>query len=190
MKTRNLFLTATLGLATLAGSATAVDVNGEMRRRTANAERLTRISPAIRPKIAAVLSDLEGHGYRPLIDVGVWRSPAEQRAKVRAGYSKTLYSFHTCTAPGGKAASLAADITDHRWFWNSPRPFWLVLAAAADGHDLTTGIYWGLSQAQRQRIHDAIARRDWNAKVALGWDTAHTESPRFRVRRDGSCGPR
>lgn len=156
-------------------TAKAVDVNGEAQRRDNNAQRVARMSPYMQPKVKAVISDLEHHGHRPAIDGAVWRSPAEQRALVAKGYSTVLYSFHNCSTPAGKPDSLAADITDAPLFWNASKGYWLKLASSAESHDLTTGIYWGLSQANRAKIHTAVARRDWNAPVSLGWDTAHVE---------------
>src|SRR3954470_182169 len=50
----------------------------EQCRKQQNKEMLVRIDKTIRPGVAAVISDLERQGQRPLIDKGVWRSPAEQ----------------------------------------------------------------------------------------------------------------
>jgi len=170
-------LAAVLALSTMAGTAKAVDVNGEIRRHDNNAARLTKLNPYMRPKIAGVLADLETHGYRPEIEAEVWRSPAEQARKVAQGYSQTLFSFHTATTRDGRPDSLAADIVDVRYgdTPHTPTPYWLTLAAVAESHRLTTGIYWGLSQIARKRIHAAIQGRNFNAKVATGWDTAHCE---------------
>lgn len=168
-------------LATLAGSARAIDQQGELQRHRDNTERLQLMNPGIRPKIRAVLTDMEHHGYRPLIDAGVWRSAAQEAAKKASGVSKVSYGFHNCTTPAGKPDSLAADITDNRWFWGSPTPFWLTLAGSAESHDLTTGIYWGLSQTNRNKIHAAIKAHDWDAHVSLGWDTAHVQPANFSI---------
>lgn len=168
-------------VSTLAGTAKAVDTHGELVRKQANTERLQLINPGMRPKVAAVIGDLEQHGYRPLIDKGVWRSQAEQAKKVAQGVSTVYYSYHNVTTPDGRPDSLAADITDNRWFWSSPKPFWLTLAGAAEAHGLTTGIYWGLSQADRNKIRQAIKVRNWNANVPLGWDAAHVEPANFTI---------
>lgn len=132
--------------------------------------------PYMRPKVRAILNDLEAHGWQPIIDPGVHRTPAEQLEKFKAGYSKVKYSYHNVTGKDGTPESLAADIVDVRYAWNSPKSFWLMLAAAAESHGLDSGIYWGLTNAQRQVIHTAIAKRDFNnPKIPLGWDTAHVE---------------
>lgn len=168
-------------VATLATTAKAVDTHGELVRKQDNAERLQLINPGMRPKVKAVISDLEQHGYRPLIDKGVWRSAAEQARKKAAGVSQVSYSYHNVTTPDGRPDSLAADITDNRWFWQSPKPFWLTLAGSAESHGLTTGIYWGLSQANRNRIRQAIKVRNWDAPVQIGWDAAHVEPANFTI---------
>lgn len=159
----------------LIGSAKAVDVGGELKRGRDNTARLARMHPAMQPKVRAVLSDLEAHGYRPLIDGQVHRTPAQQAALVRKGHSKTYYSFHNVTGKNGRAESLAADITDARWAWQSGHVFWLKLSASAYSHNLGTGIDWGLSTTQRERLREAIRRRNFKYRGALGWDTAHVQ---------------
>jgi hypothetical protein len=150
-------------------------VNTADRQKT-NAARLQKIDYALRPKVRAVISDLEGHNWQPLIDASVWRSPAQQLEKFNKGYSKVKWSYHNATTPDGKAAALAADITDARWGWDSPRAFWLQLAASARAHNLHSGIYFGLSKAQRAALDVVISSRDFeNRRVATGWDEAHVE---------------
>lgn len=144
-------------------------------RNLVNETRLKKISPSIRAKVAAVLTDLEGHGFQPLIDAQVWRSPAEQAALKKKGYSKVSYSFHNCTTKDGRPDSLAADITDARYGWDSPKKFWLMLAASAEAHGLNSGIYWGLPQSKRNEIRKAIKERNFNQNLSLGWDVAHVE---------------
>lgn len=153
-------------------------LTGEQIRTRDNEARLQKINPALRPKVAAILADLEEHKYQPLIDSGVWRSPSQQAAKVRAGVSKTLFSHHTATTKDGKPDALAADITHKPWGWantKANRTFWLKLASSAQAHGMTTGIYWGLSQANRNKIKAAIKAKNWNYSGPLGWDTAHAE---------------
>jgi hypothetical protein len=145
---------------------------------------LQRINPKLRPKISAILTDLEGHGDQPIIDAGVYRSPGEQLAKFRDGYSKIRWSFHNATDRHGKADALAADITDARWGWDSPQSFWLRLAASAQAHGLESGIYWGLRADQRAAITAAIAARNWTpGNISLGWDVAHVQVKGISLRQ-------
>lgn len=168
---------AILTLATVITGAHATAVYGEAQRKADNTSRVAKLNPYMQPKVKAILTDLESHGYRPLIDNGVWRTPAQQAAKLAAGVSTVSYSFHNASK-AGKADSLAADITDIRWGWDnetSHKDFWLKLAASAESHNLTTGIYWGTSDANRKAIHAALAKRNWAAPISLGWDQAHVE---------------
>lgn len=176
------FLSLAVITLTIGSTATAANVYTEQRRNNDNAARLQKLNPYMRPKVRAVLDDLEGHGHRPLIDAAVWRSPAEQAALVRKGHSKVYYSYHTANSCDGKpkpctpkADSLAADITDVRWFWQSPKPYWIKQARSAEAHNLTTGIMWGLSTTNRAKLRKAIDTRNFNYTGPLGWDVAHVE---------------
>lgn len=154
----------------------------DTERQKLNKERLQKMHVLMRPNIAAILADLEAAGWQPIIDQGVYRTPAEQAQKVAQGVSTVYYSYHNVTDPGGVPASEAADITDVRYGWNPPKHYWLELAGAAENQGLETGIYWGLSPAARKQIHTAIAQHDWKASVSLGWDTAHVQPPQSKFR--------
>ncbi len=145
-------------------------------RHALNHKRLQLINPKLRLKVAAVLSDLESHADCPYIDSGVWRSPAEQMAKYRAGVSKVKWSFHNANDRRGQPDALAADITDARFGWDSPLSFWLRLAASAQAHGMESGIFWGLTSGQRAAITAAIAARNWTpGNISTGWDPAHIQ---------------
>jgi hypothetical protein len=172
-----------LVLTALASTATAANLNADLVRKSNNETRLLKLNPYMRPKVAAVVSDLERHGLKPLIDGAIFRTPAEQAALVRKGHSKVLYSYHNANSCDGrprpcnpKADALAADIVDGQLFWKAGTPFWLKLASSAESHDLESGIYWGLSQAKRQTIRNTIRAKRWNDRPVLGWDTAHVEA--------------
>lgn len=148
----------------------------EARREKSNKDRLLKMYPVQQRRVAAVLRDMEAHDYRPLIDAQVYRSAAQQADLVRRGHSKVYYSFHNVTGKGGKPESLAADVVDAAKLWDADRAFWLKLNSSALAHSSTTGIAWGLSTAQRQRLALAIATREWNYNGPLGWDTAHVQA--------------
>lgn len=145
------------------------------QRHAVNAARVQLMHPKLRAKILAIICDMEGKGWQPIIDVGVYRTPAEQAEKKRLGFSKVSYSFHTVTGANGVPESLAADIVDVRYQWNAPSKYWLQLAACAEAHGMQTGIRWGLSTPKRAVINTLIRLKNWDAKFALGWDAAHTE---------------
>jgi hypothetical protein len=145
-------------------------------RQARNYLLLQRITPGLRLKIQSILRDLEGHDDQPLIDTGVWRSPAEQMQKYRQGLTRVKWSFHNATSKDGQPDALAADITDSRYAWDSPLSFWLRLAASAQAHQMESGIYWGLNAAQRALISDAIRLRQWTpGNITRGWDPAHVQ---------------
>lgn len=147
-----------------------------------NEQRLKLISPSIRSHVAAIIKDMEYAGWQPMIDSGVYRTPAEQAKKKAQGYSKLSYGFHNVTDKDGTPASLAADIVDARFLWKDtcPRKYWMQLAAAAENQGLQTGIYFGLSRRQKDAIHTALGEKMWDANVTLGWDTAHVEPWQWR----------
>lgn len=152
----------------------------ELRRVRLNSERLLKMNPIQGRRVAGVIRDLESHQLRPLIDGAVFRTPAEQAALVRKGYSKTYFSFHNAYRLDPKTRrvlpdSLAADVVDADRLWNVDRSFWLKLNSAALAHGSTTGIAWGLSTVNRQRLALAIATKEWHYKGPLGWDTAHVQ---------------
>lgn len=127
----------------------------------------------MRPKVAAVLHDLEMHHWKPLIDGAVHRSPEQQRALVNAGRSKVMFSFHNCTSRTGTPESLAADIVDQRYGWEPPRLYWLHLAASALAHDLNSGIFFGLRGREAELRRALEAGRFDIGSTSLGWDPAH-----------------
>ena len=146
----------------------------EKDRLALNQQRLTEMYPTFRTRAQAVLNELQGYGLRPRI-YQAWRSPSDQMAAYRAGYSQVMYGFHNVTAADGTKQALAADIIDDDNPTSLKLPYLLHLIAAAENNGLTTGIYWNLSDANVAAIHAAVAAKDWNAKVHVGWDPTHVE---------------
>jgi hypothetical protein len=124
----------------------------DARRTKQNQDMLLKIDRSIRPAVAAVLKDLEKQGQRPLIDGGVWRSPAEQLEKFKHGFSKVRWGFHCATTKDGKPDSLAADIVDANKMWNASREFWLRLGASAVAHNLGWGGFFGLPKHMKDGL--------------------------------------
>lgn len=149
--------------------------NEEHSRREQNSARLLKLHPAMRPKIVTVLHKQELYGWKPLIDVSVFRTAAEQQKMVERGVSHVRYSFHNVSDKNGKPQSLAVDITDQRYGWESPRKFWLQLGAAYTDVGLHWGGFFGLKN-RTQALRDRLKARDWESPdIALGWDLAHGE---------------
>lgn len=116
-----------------------------MTRQERNSAALKQLHPVFRPKVIAVISDLEGHGWRPLIpkDSG-WRSRARQAELKAEGHSTVTFSFHCAFEPGGIPASLAADVVDERHLWDLPDDhlYWKHLGSSARAHKLIWGGAW------------------------------------------------
>lgn len=152
----------------------------ENERRKLNADRLALIDVSIRPKVAAVISQLESRDLHPLIAKDVHRSPARQRELYNAGRTKVLWGFHNATVPGSKPpvpGSLAADIVDADLAWNASVRFWLELGCAARDHGLGWGGFFGLSAPQMDRLKRLFDRHElWGQKVQFGWDPAHIQT--------------
>ena len=65
----------------------------EEQRKERNTQRLTECNPIFRRKIAAILADLEGHGWRPRIQEA-WRSPTRQKQLLADGFTKVGWGMH------------------------------------------------------------------------------------------------
>jgi uncharacterized protein YvpB len=146
----------------------------EQDRQARNTQKLAEMYPTFRTRAAAVVKELEGYGYRPRIQEA-WRSPSDQLAAFRSGHSQLMYGLHNVTATNGAKEALAADIIDDNNPLSINLPFVLHLLAAAENNGLTSGVYWNLSDVNVAAIHTAIATKNWNAKVHIGWDPMHVE---------------
>lgn len=152
-----------------------MDAATDLERREKNTARLKKLHPAMRPKISRVLEEMEAAGWKPIIDAHVHRTREEQAQMVRNGVSKVSFSFHNATARNGAPESLAVDITDARYGWDSPRKFWLMLGASYLRQGLNWGGFFGL-KGRTQALRDRLKIRDFVAPgIALGWDVAHGE---------------
>jgi hypothetical protein len=146
----------------------------EANRRARNDSMLGELYPAFRVRVQALLKALENDGYRPRIQEA-WRSVADQLADYQAKRSAVQYGFHNVTSADGTKESLAADIYDDD---NpvSPNPDYILhLAAEAQSNDLISGVRWGLSDEDSALIDVALANKNWDAKVKIGWDPLHVQ---------------
>lgn len=148
----------------------------EASRKSNNSAKINQLHRPLRVKVLAVLSDLEGHGYRPRIQEA-YRTPADQLEDYNKGTSHLKFGFHNITYPTGLPASCAADIyNDDMPLADVPNhPFFLMLASSAESHGLVSGIYWGLKQNQRDIIKRAIEAKGWNTVYRVGFDPYHIQ---------------
>ena len=146
----------------------------EERRRARNAARLDQLHPAFARRVRAIIDGLESEGLRPRIQ-DAWRDPAAQLRAYQRGRSRLRFGFHNLTGLDGEPESLAADILDDDHPAREGVSYLLRLAAAAEAHQCTTGIRWGLPARLRAGIDEAIASRSWEAALKIGWDPCHVQ---------------
>lgn len=131
-----------------------------------------------RAKVEATLQTLAEKGERPKV-FEAKRTEAQQREKVRKGYSKTMASYHL--KRGGDGGGMACDIADAKKGWNGSKRFWLLLGANCLARGMSWGGLFGLDQSQREAVKSAIDRArkaGWPQshaayQVPIGWDPAH-----------------
>jgi len=140
-----------------------------------NKDRLAELYPLFGLRVQQVIHTLEDKKIRPRIQ-DAWRSPADQLKAFKDGHSKVKFGFHNVTSAAGKAEALAVDMLDDDAPTSASKSYLLQLAAAAEDAGLVTGIRWGVPKPKLVKaIDDAIAAKDWNAHVKIGWDPTHIE---------------
>lgn len=119
------------------------------------AELLNQCHPVFRLALLKVLADLRAKNWQPEIRELI-RTPEQQKAKMKAGYSKTMRSWHVPSTYGklptedGRVQEVngqAADIVDRRYAWGGPAAnlnfqFWKDLGAAAQKFGCSWGGNW------------------------------------------------
>ena len=146
----------------------------EAARKERNRERLTECFPKFAGKIGAVIKAMEDQGFRPRIQAA-HRTIADQKKAVEGGFSKVLFGFHNVTGKDGKPEALAVDLLDDDKPLSPNREYLIRLAATADAQGLQTGIFFGLPQALRRGLSQAIADLDFNPGIKIGFDPTHVE---------------
>lgn len=146
----------------------------EQQRQQRNAERLLELYPTFRSRIVKVITDLEAIDVRPRIQEA-YRSPEDQLKAYNSGHSKLKFGFHNVTGPNGQKESLAVDMLDNDNPSKMSVAYLLKLAWAAEKNGLMTGIRWGVPSRLVPAIDKAIAEKDWNAPVKIGWDPTHIQ---------------
>jgi hypothetical protein len=118
-----------------------------------------------KPIVLEILTRLEQLGYQPFVCEGR-RTIAQQREKVRKGYSKTMNSYHL--------SGMAADIVDKRYMWDIPisHQYWKDQGKIVEDLKKTNkGLYWGGSwKYPYQRYVDYLL-----GKTRYFVDVAHVE---------------
>jgi len=146
----------------------------EEDRLARNKQRLTTMDAHMALAVRDVLTRMENHGFRPRIQAA-WRSEADQIKAFNSGNSKVKFGFHNITGANGRKEALACDILDDDAPLGPSTSYLLRLAIAARHEHLSTGIFWGLSDAHAAGVSAAIAALDTEREVHVGWDPTHVE---------------
>jgi hypothetical protein len=144
----------------------------EDARKKRNTQRLAECFPVFAEKLEAVIEDVEKQGFRPRIQ-DAHRTIEDQLKAFNNGFSMVKFGFHNVTGAGGKPEALAVDLLDDNKPLNPSREYLIRLAAAAEAHDLHTGIFFGLTSVTGLR--QAIDTLDFNPLIKIGFDPTHVE---------------
>lgn len=146
----------------------------EAARLARNTQRLTEVFGPMAPVVRRVLNRMEKQKFRPRIQ-SAWRSEADQLLAFQRGTSEVKFGFHNVTGAGGVKQSLACDVLDDDHPLGPPTRYLLALAIAARAEGLETGIAWNLKPALAAGVEAAIAARDLDRPVKIGFDPTHIQ---------------
>lgn len=130
----------------------------ERERHDRNARMLGQIHAPVRAKFKAVITDLEGHGWRPRIQCA-WRSVRDQVAAMKAGYSHVTWGYHCAIDEHGAPDALAADILDDDHPLDPPAKYRGHLRASARVHGLAALYDWDPCHVQIRGVSIEEAQR-------------------------------
>lgn len=147
----------------------------EPARKQRNKQRLTECFPAFARRVEAVIKDLEAQGFRPRIQ-DAHRSLEDQLKAFNGGFSKTKFGFHNIMGSNGKSESLAVDLLDDNRPLSPSRKYIILLAAAAQAHELHPGSFFGLEPPLDKGLQTAIDNKDFNPNIKIGFDPTHIEA--------------
>lgn len=85
------------------------------------------------------------------------------------------FGFHNVTGAGGAKESLACDVLDDDHPLAPPTRYLLALAIAARAEGLETGILWDLRASLKAGVEAAIAAKDIDRAVKVGFDPTHLQ---------------
>ncbi|MEK6299470.1 MAG: hypothetical protein AABO41_02015 [Acidobacteriota bacterium] len=146
----------------------------EAARKERNRQRLTECFPKFAARLEAVIKAMEDQGFRQRIQ-DAHRTIADQRKAFDGGFSRVLFGFHNVTGKEDKPEALAVDLLDDDRPLSPNREYLIRLAATAQAQGLQTGIFFGLPQALRRGLSEAIASLDFNPAIKIGFDPTHVE---------------
>jgi hypothetical protein len=147
----------------------------EADRLARNKQRLAECFPTFSKRVAKVIKDMEGLGFRPRIQ-DAHRTIADQLIAFNGGFSDVKFGFHNVTGANGKPESLAVDLLDDDSPLAPGRKYVITLASVAQKQGLHSGIFFRLkTAAERKALQDAIDNLDFSLKIRIGFDPTHLE---------------
>lgn len=146
----------------------------ELARLARNTQRLSEMHAPTAARMRTVLDRMEAQGFRPRIQ-DAWRSPADQLLAYQRGHSGVRFGFHNVTGSRGVKESLACDVLDDDHHDAPPTRYLLALTVAARAERLDTGILWNLAPSLKAGVEAAIASRDIDRRVKVGFDPTHVQ---------------
>ena len=147
----------------------------EAARKARNTQRLTECFPTFRARVAQVIKDMEGKGFRPRIQ-DAHRSIADQLQAFEDGFSKVKFGFHNVTGAGGQPEALGVDMLDDDNPIDPPRKYLITLASVAQKNGLHSGIFFDLKpDAARKKLQKAIDNLNFATSIKMGFDPTHLE---------------
>ena len=115
-----------------------------------------------KPIVAEILARLEAKGWKPTVAEGR-RTLAQQKEKVKLGYSTTMNSYHL--------TGRAADIVDKRYMWDIPlsHQYWKDQGTIVnDLRKTIPGLRWGgdWGQGYQRYLNYLLGRTKYFVDVA------------------------
>ena len=101
--------------------------------------------------------------------------PPANDSTVNSGAAGVLVGGGVTGAAGAKE-SLACDVLDDDNPLAPRTRYLLALTLACRAEGLETGLLWGLPARLKAGVEAALAAKDIDAKLKLGWDPAHAQA--------------
>jgi len=147
-----------------------------------SSKSINDVDPSFVPIVKNIMKKLRSKGHEPIIG-SAYRSPEEQKEKIRKGYSKTksIFGFHVSLDEKGNKSALAVDLVDSRYGWGAGNDN-IKLGAELFFKDLgeivnkefKSQVEWGGNWSPKEyKVGDQTFTR--------GWDPAHIETKKMTM---------
>lgn len=148
-----------------------------------SSKSMNDVDKSFAPTVKNIMQKLRSRGHDPILG-SAYRSPEEQKEKIRKGYSKTktIFGFHVALDEKGNKAALAVDLVDRKYGWGSGGGQEKRLGAEKFFQDLgdivnsefKSEVQWGGNWSPKEhKVGDQTFTR--------GWDPAHIETKKMTM---------